>query len=353
MMSEQDGVLPLALGIGLGAATQAVAGTLLMRRWCGRPLLLASPREIAGYLFAAALAGLISPSCATLLLKAFGVISTPQMGLVWTIWWTGDLMGVLIATPITLALIGQPRSAWGARRFSVGLPMLLTTLLVGLGVAVTMEWDRQRNRADFTRDASSAAQDLAGRLREPLLALEGVHGLIKVKPRPTRDEFARATRGFLTQDSPLIALGLTLRVARADVDRFNAAAAADAFPGGYQARDRLRAGDLRPPADEDMMAIRLIEPLSRNASALGVNVRTIPGARAAIEKATSLGRPVASAAFQLSQDKEAAVGVVIYQPLYRGQPADTRESRRSGRSVAKTTPSRACSLGAAWPRYSG
>ncbi len=350
MMSEQGGVLALAAGIGLGAAAQAVAGTLLMRRWCGRPLVLASPREVAGYLAAAALAGCISPSCATLLLKVFGVIATAQATLVWTVWWTGDLMGVLIATPITLALIGQPRSAWATRRFSVGLPMLLTTLVVGLGVAATMEWDHQRNRADFARDATGAAQDLAGRLREPLLVLEGVHGLVKVKPRPTREEFVRATRGFLTEESPLIALGLTLRVAREDVDRFNAAAAAD-FPGGYQARDRLRAGDLRPPLDEDMLAIRLIEPLSRNAGALGVNVRTIPGARAAIEQAAALGRPVASAGFQLSQDKEAAVGVVVYQPLYRGNAAPGAQSL-DGVVFATLRPDLLLSrLAAGWPEH--
>ncbi len=353
MGGMSDNATLLAAGIGGGAAAQAAAGTLLMRRWCGRPLVLASPREIAAYLTAVALAGLISPSCATLALKAVGVIGTAQMGLVWTVWYTGDLMGVLIAMPITLALIGTPRSAWGARRLSVGLPMLLTTLLVGLGVANTVEWDRQRNRADFTRDATSAAQSFANRLREPLLALEGVHGMVKIKPRPTREEFARATSGFLTEDSSLIALGLTLRVARVDVERFNAAAAADAFPGGYQARDRLRAGDLAPPADEDMLAIRLIEPLSRNAGALGVNVRTIPGARAAIEKAAGLARPVASAGFQLSQDKTAAVGVVIYQPLYRtqGQPS---EAALDGVVFATLRPDLLLSrLSTDWPEHLG
>jgi PAS domain S-box-containing protein len=346
-------VLLLALGIGCGAALQAAAGTLLMRRWCGRPLVLASPREIAAYLLAAALAGLVSPSCATLLLKAAGVISTAQMGLVWTVWWTGDLMGVLIATPITLALIGHPRSAWATRRLSVGLPMLLTTLLVGLGVAATMEWDLQRNRADFTRDATSAAQDLAGRLREPLLVLEGLHGLVKVKPRPTREEFANATAGFLTEDSPLIALGLNLRVARADIPRFNAAAAADNFPGGYQVRDRTRAGDIRVAPDEDAMAIRLIEPLSRNIGALGVNVRTIPGARAAIAQAAALGRPVASAGFELSQDKEGAVGVVIYQPLYRGH-AGPSEAALDGVVFATLRPDVLLTrLSAQWPEHLG
>ena len=339
--------LPLALAIGCGAAAQAAAGTLLMRRWCGQPLLLASPREVAGYLGAAALAGIVSPSCATLALKAAGVIVSAQMGLVWTVWWTGDLMGVLIATPITLALIGQPRRAWVPRRLSVGLPMLLTTLLVGLGVAATMEWDRQRNRADFTREAANAAQALAGRLREPLLALEGVHGLVKVKPLPTRDEFEQATRGFLTQDSPLIALGLALQVPRAELESFSAAAAADRFPGGFQVRDRARAGDLSTSPGEDVLAIRLIEPLSRNAGALGVNVRSVPVARAATEQAAATGRAVATAGFQLSQDNE-GVGIVIYQPLQRGQ-ADV-----GGFVFATLRPDVLLSrLSAEWPEYLG
>lgn len=345
MLGSQS--LPLALAIGCGAAAQAAAGTLLMRRWCGQPLLLASPREVAGYLAAAALAGVVSPCCATLALKVAGVITTAQMGLVWTIWWTGDLMGVLIATPITLALIGQPRRAWVPRRLSVGLPMLLTTLLVGLGVAATMEWDRQRNRADFTREAANAAQALAGRLREPLLALEGVHGLVKVKPLPTRDEFEQATRGFLTEDSPLIALGLALRVPRADVEQFHAAAAADRFPGGFQVRDRARAGDVHTSPDEDVLAIRLIEPLSRNAGALGVNVRSVPVARAATEQAAATGRAVASAGFQLSQDNE-GVGIVIYQPLQRGSAGV------SGHVFATLRPDVLLSrLSADWPEYLG
>ncbi|MFG6465534.1 PAS domain S-box protein [Roseateles sp. BYS87W] len=343
----------VAAAIAVGASAQAAAGTWLMRRWCGRPLVLASPREVAAYLAAVALAGLISPTWATLVLKGANAISTSQMAVVWTVWATGDLMGVLIATPITLALIGHPRSAWASRRLSVGLPMLATTLLVGLGVAATVEWDRQSNRADFTREATTAAQGFAARLREPLMALEATHGLVKVVPRPTRDQFVKATEGFLQGDTPLLALGQTLRVARSDLTKFNAAARTDAFPGGLQARDRLRAGDLRPPPEEDLYVIRLIEPLSRNAPALGINVRTIPGAKAAIETAAQRGQAVASAGFQLSQDREAALGVVVYQPLYRaGQPPS--EAALDGVVFATLRPDILLArLSASWPPYLG
>ena len=306
-------LLPLAGGIGLGAAAQAAAGAWLMRRWCGQPLMLSRPREVAGYLATAALAGVISPSAATLALALAGSVASGQMLPLWTGWWAGDLTGVLIATPITLALIGQPRTAWAPRRLSVALPMLL----VGLGVAATVDWDRQRQRADFTRDASGVAQELAGRLRESLLALESAHGLVRVKPQPSREAFALATDGFLAEDSSLIALGLAVTVPRTGVARLDAEAAADSFPAGYHAHDRTRAGDVRPPPDEDMVAIRLIEPLSRNLAALGVNLRSVPASRAATERAAATGRPAASAGLQLSQDRDGAIGVVIYQPVYR------------------------------------
>ncbi|MFG6440683.1 PAS domain S-box protein [Roseateles sp. LKC17W] len=352
MSNQGEQMLPLAAGIGCGAAAQAAFGARLMQRWCGRQMVLASPREIAAYLAAAALAGCISPSCATLLLRGTDVITNAQMALVWMTWWTGDLMGVLIATPITLALLGQPDAAWAVRRFSVGLPLLLTTLIVGLGVATTMAWDRQSHRAEFAREAGNAAQTLASRLREPLLALEGVHALVKAQPRLTREAFAHATSGFLREDSSLIALGLALTVPRAQLAGFTAAAAPDRFPGGYGVRDRARAGDIRTSPDEDVTAIRLIEPLSRNAGALGINIRSIPVVRRATEQAARLGRPVASMGFHLSQDRDGGVGVVVYQALDRSAQSGTAAT--GGYVFATLRPDLLLSrLAADWPSRLG
>ncbi|WP_442953193.1 hypothetical protein [Paucibacter sp. XJ19-41] len=43
---------------------------------------------------------------------------------------------------------------------------------------------------------------------------------------------------------------------------------------GFAVRDRQRPGERRPPVDEEMLAIRLVEPLPRNAAALGINLRS-------------------------------------------------------------------------------
>ncbi|PZP27697.1 MAG: histidine kinase [Roseateles depolymerans] len=313
----------LAAAIALGAGLQAWLGHGLLKAWCGQPLLLTTPRHIASFLAATALAGTVSPSCATLALWQAQVIDAGQLNLVWLIWWIGDLVGVLIATPIALSLIGRPGPAWAARRLSVGVPMLLTTALVGIGVTVTLDWEHARQRSEFNRLADRAIQDLAAALKEPVLALEGLHGVLRVKPEPTRDEFDRATADLLDDDSALLALGYAKKVARQDLPAFNAAAAAEGLRG-YQARDRIQAGDVSPPAGEDMLAIRLIEPLSRNVSALGVNIRSVGPSRAALTRAMESGRPTATAGLQLTQDREATIGVVLYLMLQDEAKGKTR-----------------------------
>ncbi len=82
-----------------------------------------------------------------------------------------------------------------------------------------------------------------------------------------------------------------------------------------------------------MIAIRQIEPLEGNATALGVNAMSVPAARAAILTAVETGRPAATAGFRLTQQSEndRQMGVVVYQAIYDREvstPADRRTAFR-------------------------
>src|SRR6218665_2536606 len=172
----QPSLLSPAL-IGLGAALQALAGAWAVRRWVAQPLTLTEPRDLARFsLLGAALACVICPSAGTLALLSTGAIDASQWAGTWAAWWVGDTMGVLIAAPISLTLIGRPRKAWAPRRLSVGLPMLLTTGGRARGPLAVGEGDAQRARSNFERDANGAANALEALLREPLMALEAGRG---------------------------------------------------------------------------------------------------------------------------------------------------------------------------------
>ncbi|MDM4767574.1 CHASE domain-containing protein [Pelomonas sp. SE-A7] len=338
VLLAQERGLPTLLSpalIGLGAMLQAGAGAWAIRRWVSQPLVLSEPQDLARFYAAGALSCLISPTVGASALLVVGAIPGSLWLHTWSSWWVGDTLGLLIAAPMALTLLGQPRKAWRPRRLSVGLPMLLTTLLLAAATARVLEWDAQRGRSVFEREAANASNALEARLREPLMALESLRSLMTVAPRISREEFARGTASFL-DNGPLLAMGWAPRLQRGELAAFDRAALAEGLDG-FKARDRDRPGDLQPPPNEDMLAIRLIEPLERNRGALGVNIRSIPGPRIALARAEASGLASATAGFQLSQDKEQSTGVVVYQALYEGSVNSPAERMAALRGVAFAT----------------
>jgi len=324
-------------GAGVGAVLQALFGAWAIRRTVAQPLVLSEPRDLALFFgLGAGVACVISPTIGCAALLAVGSINASQFPSTWAAWWLGDTLGVLIGAPIVLTLIGHPRSAWRPRRLSVALPMLVTTGLVALAIIGVTEWEQQRSRNVFERDAASASIALEIMLREPLMALQGSRSALQVAPALGREDFRRATAAFLGEEGPLQALGLARRVARAGIPAFDAAAQAEGL-ADYRTHDRRLPDDLVPPAGEDAIAIRLIEPLARNAAALGVNIRSVGGSRAALARSTASGEAAATPGIQLSQAAQRTVGVVVYQALFDGAPTTAAEREAALRGAVFAT----------------
>ena len=319
--------------IGVGAALQAGLGAWLVRRFVPQPLVLAGPRDILRTgLFGALLACLVNPSVASAALLAAGAIARGQVAATWGTWWIGDALGVLIGGPLTLTLIGRPRAAWVPRRRTVALPLLVATLLLAVATLVVSRWDEERLAAGFTRDAEQLATQAEARLNVPQLALQALHSAYLAAGGLDRRALQAATRWWLDQPFELQALGFSARVARSQLPSFEAEARADGL-AGYRVFER---GPV--PADsDDAVAVRLIEPLAGNATALGVDALSIPAARDAILQSRASGQPVATRGFGLTQSAADETGVVIYQAVYDGQPSTAAERKAAFRGVLFVT----------------
>ena len=324
--------------IAAGAALQALLGAAAVRRWVSQPLLLSEPADLLRFfILAAPLACVVSATVSAGALLLVGALDPALLGYHWLTWWVGDSLGVLIGAPVALTLLAAPREVWAPRRLSVGVPLVLASLLLALVTQRIAVWDEQRERQGFEREADNALGAMETALREPLHALDAVRGLLVVAPQLSRSDFERATASQLLPGGNLLALGWAALMPRDSAAEFERAARAEGF-ANYTVRDRGRSADVRTDPGEPALAIRLIEPLSRNAAALGVNIRSIRASRDATLRAARTALPSASAGFQLSQDSEAAtVGVVIYQALYNGRPNTALERERALRGVAFAT----------------
>ena len=313
--------------IGTGAALQAGLGALLVRRFVAQPLTLSEPREVLRFFaLGALLACAVSATVATLTLKAAGSLGDIGPGYTWWTWYTGDLLGVLIGAPIALTLIGQPSAEWRHRRSTVGLSLALVTALLASASALVARWDEQRIRVVFERDASRAADAVADDLRNALEALEAIHGTVHAMGGVSGDGLRKSSSSWLGHPYHLQAIGWAQRVLRTAVPEFERTVRSDSGPAAYRVFDRSDAQSA-PEArqDPDVMAIRFIEPPERNAAALGVNPLSIAPARPAILAAQRSGKAAASGGFKLTQETGDQTGIVIYQPIYQGDPANEAE----------------------------
>lgn len=127
----------------LAAAVTAVGNTLapylavvLLHRIAFRRD-LARQRDALAIVFVGALAAmLVSATIGAGTLVAAGTISTAELPTAWTVWWTGDAMGVLVVAPFLLSLpLSWELERWPMRRWlEAGAFLLATTATIGWAV---------------------------------------------------------------------------------------------------------------------------------------------------------------------------------------------------------------------------
>ena len=337
-LRDASGLMSLALPlvIAAGAALQAGVGAALVRRFVSQPLVLNAPRDILRFgVLGAVVACCVSPSVALPALLATGTMTAESWPANWATWWVGDTLGVLIGAPLTLTVIGRPRADWQPRRRTLGLPLLLALALLAAGMLEMARLDRQRVLASFERDADRLASAAEARLAVPLYALQALHGAARLRVPVDHDTLQQAARWWLQpQQAPLMAMGYSERVPLESLGAFESAARGQGLPS-YRVFDR-DAGRARA-ADREVLALRLIEPAADNATALGVNVWSVPAARAAVAAARASGQPTISSAFKLTQGSGNEMGVAMYQALYRGETGNEAARQAQFRGVVFVT----------------
>jgi PAS domain S-box-containing protein len=313
--------------VAFGVTLQAWVGDALIKRFVRQPLELAEPRDVLRFLGASTVSCLVGPVIATFALWQSGTLAPAALPFHAATWWIGDLLGVLIATPILLTLFGQPRAAWAPRRLSVGVSLALVTVLLALGIVQVAHWNNERVRSAFDRDATGAFAAMRAQLHEPMQALESLHSVFIASDEVSPEEMRLATHAWLTPRT-LQAMGWSEALRREEVPAFEARAHAEGHKG-FVVFDRSDAGAPAVRGDE-LLVIRYIEPPAGNAAALGVNTLSIPAARAAVEKTRRNGLPAATAGFRLTQQLEGEnqIGIVIYKALYT--PRTPTEAQRAG-----------------------
>jgi len=96
--------LTVSLAIGIGNVGEALVGRWLVTRFDrGGRGLFAAPRQVFVLMLAALLAALVSSGNGVTALVASGLLPRALWTTVWTTWWIGDVVGILLVAPLVVA----------------------------------------------------------------------------------------------------------------------------------------------------------------------------------------------------------------------------------------------------------
>src|SRR5262245_558623 len=190
--------------IGAGATAQALVGAALVRRWVGWPSPLTQARDIGTFLLLGGpLSCLVSATVGVTTLAVSGQIPWSLFVITWWTWWVGDTLGVLIATPLVLSWLAEPRAIWRRRRLSVGLPLVgvLALSFVIFGHARTQEG--RRLYLLFERQVKSLAHAIQMRLDDYVDVLHDLESFYTSAPEVSRQTFHIFVQHFFARYSGL------------------------------------------------------------------------------------------------------------------------------------------------------
>jgi len=320
----------IPLSIAFGAGFQALLGAILVRRYVGDPLELIRERDVIKFfLIAGPLVCMVNSSVGAATLLYMGAIRPEQFAFTWWTWWVGDTIGVGVATPLLLILLGKPRDIWRRRLLTAGIPLVCVFVLtVGLFVWANAA-EQARIRAEFERHTQKAALSIQSKLDNAVHQVRSLADFYTAVPDVDRSTFTTFAQKTLELNPGIQALSWNPRVRGSERDSFERRARETGHPG-FRIVEMAGDGNMAPagPREEHVVVLH-IEPRGTNAAAAGYDVASERVRREALELARDTGQAAATGRLRLIQEKTGKRDILIFLPVYEaGHVPVTVEERR-------------------------
>ncbi|RYY75683.1 MAG: PAS domain S-box protein [Gammaproteobacteria bacterium] len=315
--------------IALGSSLAAWVGASLIRKFVGFPNALMDEWSIFFFfLFGGPVASIVSATIGVGALCLNGVIPLSHIIYSWVTWWTGDTIGVLIATPFVFILFAVPRKLWRDRSKTVGIPLLISCALIVVIFINTSQSEEQKIQRSVQSSANELSETLFSGLAKHIAVLTPLKGLFVASEEVTPEDFRLFTAELLAATNGISVLSWNQNVGHTDRSVFEK----NMIDEGYKNFSIKEYGPnhqlVTAPHRERYVVVTYVEPYAKNGSAQGFDILSDEVRHQALLYSNSTGLPSMTAPLHLVQAKSTELSYVIYMPVYKTLDAPkTRDLR--------------------------
>jgi PAS domain S-box-containing protein len=335
--SKFSGAALVASGlIGLGAVLQVFAGNWLIRLSSKTDLSLQRVGDITRIIFiGGAVACLVNAVIGPAVLTLFRLTPPEHFWINTLNWWVGDVLGVILCTPLTMLLLNAGVPSTFVRKATVAGALVATLLFAAFGMTSVQRLEEQRRENFLNNYAAETAPVIKQAFRQPLRAVAAIDGLFSAYTDVSRVQFETfVERQFAVYDG-LYGVSLNYKVAASERAAFEQRMRARGY-AGFSIQDRTMPDVLVPAATRPLyFPISYVYPPVHKSSILGFDIYgydLISGdlRTRTLDHARDTGLPQTTGPIPIVQKDKKPIGLIIYHPIYRaGQAVETVDDRRN------------------------
>ncbi|MBI4990308.1 MAG: PAS domain S-box protein [Rhodocyclales bacterium] len=298
-----------------GSTLQALLGARLTRRFIDAPMPLVREQEVWRFLLLGGpLACLVSASIGMVVLYGFNRLSQGDVVSQWLIWWAGDVLGVLLITPLTLLAWPGTRWLWERGGSRLALPLLVTAALLAAGNLGLARLEENRAREAATELMAEVHESTFLALPAKIESLRGIKRFFDASDVVTRKEFA-AYNTYIARQPDIQSVDWAPRVPQREHANFEKMAQR-AVADGYRIYSLDAEG--RPITAEkgrEHFPVLFSEPADKTAVLLGLDHGFDARRLKAMDRARDSGDAAAAAMVPLLRTRQPAI--LVFMPVYR------------------------------------
>ena len=305
------------LVISTGATLQALVGAYWLKRYAGFPNGLRREKAILLFmLYGGVLSATINSTLSIATLVATG--KTPLANALnnWLTWWCGDVLGVLIFTPLALAWLLKDTDSWRHRRLMITLPIMSMFALTAIAVIYEAKSSNERIKLAFDQQVEQLNNALETSLTNQVHALHSIRSLFLTSTEVNKDEFRIFTQQLLTDYPDMQSISWAPLVQNADRDAFEKMLQKQGDPSFQITEADANQQRIRAKKRPQYAPVTFIEPYQNNDKVLNFDNLSNPSRLATFNSATDSGDLIISPRIKLLQDST-QYGVLAVIPLYR------------------------------------
>ena len=308
------GIPPLIIGVG--AALQAWLGYFLFHRFVGNRELPDSPQKVLRFLFVVAPVGcLVATLVGVNTLHQLGIVSVENYWFSLGTWWVGDTIGVLLFTPLLLAIAAPFEQVSYARKVQVCVPILLIFSSVLLLFFKSMAVQRQAILNEVEENANRFITRISERLGNAEQTLRAYAAFFMGSEQVTAEEFEQFSTLALENNQTFQGIGWTQIVPHEKREAITHAMRKAGF-SDFNFVEVTEDGRLNPaPARDSYYPVLYIYPIDSNRKAHGLNLAANGTRFKALLKARASRKPVATEPIYLAQSPE-HLALIFYHPVF-------------------------------------